>query len=74
MRFDTEVTLTGPWRSPAQMLADQEYDGHASVHDEATASSLGLAGARPSRRRRTSARSIRWRRRCGAMSGSRVAA
>jgi hypothetical protein len=43
--FDTEVTLTGPWRSPAQMLADQEYDGHASVHDESTAASLGLAGA-----------------------------
>lgn len=45
MRFDTEVTLTGPFRRPAQMLADQEYDGHASVHDEATAASMGLAGA-----------------------------
>jgi hypothetical protein len=45
VRFDTEVTLTGPWRSPAQMLAEQEYDGHASVHDDATAASLGLAGA-----------------------------
>jgi hypothetical protein len=45
MSFDTELTLTGPWRSPAQMLAEQEYDGHASVHDEAMASSLGLAGA-----------------------------
>ncbi len=45
MRFDTEITLTGPWRSPAQMLAEQEYDGHASVHDDVTAGSLGLAGA-----------------------------
>jgi hypothetical protein len=45
VRFDTEVTLTGPWRAPAQMLAAQEYDGHASVHDDATAADLGLAGA-----------------------------
>jgi hypothetical protein len=45
VRFDTEITLTGPWRRPAQMLAEQEYDGHASVHDDATAESLGLAGA-----------------------------
>src|SRR5262245_36512933 len=43
--FDTEVTLTGPWRSPAQMLADQEYDGHSSVHDESTAAPLGLVVA-----------------------------
>ena len=27
------------------MLDDQSYDGHASVHDDATAASLGLAGA-----------------------------
>jgi hypothetical protein len=39
------VTLAGPMRRPAQMLAAQEYDGHASVHDDATAASLGLAGA-----------------------------
>ena len=45
MRFDAEVTLTGPWRAPAQMLAAQEYDGHASVHDDATAASMGLTGA-----------------------------
>ncbi len=45
MTFATELTITGPYRSPAQMLADQEVDGHASVHDEATASSLGLTGA-----------------------------
>jgi hypothetical protein len=45
MRFDTELTVAGPLRSPAQMLADQEVDGHASVHDGETAASLGLAGA-----------------------------
>ncbi len=45
MRFATEITLTGPARRPAQMLAEQEYDGHASVHDEAQAAALGLAGA-----------------------------
>jgi hypothetical protein len=45
MLFDTPLTITGPLRSPAQMLAEQEYDGHASVHDEAEAAALGLAGA-----------------------------
>lgn len=45
MRFQTEISLTGPWRQPAQMLAAQEYDGHSSVHDDTTAASLGLAGA-----------------------------
>jgi hypothetical protein len=44
-RFATELTLTGPFRAPAQMLAAQEYDGHASIHDGDTADSLGLAGA-----------------------------
>src|SRR6266699_1658930 len=45
MLFTTEITVSGPLGLPAQMLADQEYDGHASVHDGATAASLGLAGA-----------------------------
>ena len=51
MTFPTEITvgadgtLTGPFRSPAQMLADQEYGGHASIHDDAEAAKLGLAGA-----------------------------
>ncbi len=35
-------TVSGPLRAPAQMLADQSYGGHASVHDDATAASLGL--------------------------------
>jgi acyl dehydratase len=50
MSFDTEIThdgdvLTGPVRTPAQMLAEQEYAGHTSVHDDETAAKLGLAGA-----------------------------
>lgn len=43
--FSTPLTLTGPARSPRQMLADQSYGGHASLHDEGTAGSLGLRGA-----------------------------
>ena len=43
--FETAITVTGPLRSPAQMLADQQVDGHASVHDADTAASLGLTGA-----------------------------
>lgn len=45
MKFETDITIAGPYRAPAQMLAEQAYDGHASVHDDATAASLGLAGA-----------------------------
>ncbi len=48
--FDTPVTsdgdaLVGPFRAPRQMLAEQQYDGHTSVHDDATADKLGLPGA-----------------------------
>jgi hypothetical protein len=43
--FGTPLEIAGPLRSPRQMLADQEYDGHASVHDGDTAAKLGLAGA-----------------------------
>ena len=45
MAFTTPLTLTGPARSPRQMLEDQSYGGHSSVHDDATADALGLAGA-----------------------------
>lgn len=51
MTFPTDITsgddgtMAGPFRAPAQMLADQEYGGHASVHDDAEAAKLGLAGA-----------------------------
>jgi hypothetical protein len=69
MAFATDITLTGPFRSPAQMLQHQEVDGHASVHDAGEASALGLAGA-PIEGRPTSARSTRSPRACGAMRGS----
>jgi hypothetical protein len=36
--------LGGPWRSPRQMLAEQSYDSHASIHDDATAQKLGFKG------------------------------
>jgi hypothetical protein len=43
--FDAPITLEGPERLPRQMLAEQTYGGHASLHDEGTAGSLGLPGA-----------------------------
>lgn len=43
--FDAPITLEGPAREPRQMLAEQTYGGHASLHDDATAGSLGLSGA-----------------------------
>lgn len=42
MSFDTPLTLSGPLRSPRQMLADQEYGGHTSIHDDAMAAQLGF--------------------------------
>ncbi len=41
----TGATLRGPVRAPAQMLAEQSYDDHLSVHDEGNAATLGLTGA-----------------------------
>ncbi|MGZ5186463.1 MAG: hypothetical protein ACXWCO_15285 [Caldimonas sp.] len=35
-------TLCGPLRKPRQMLADQVYDSHKSIHDDDTAARLGL--------------------------------
>lgn len=48
--FDTAIAeqdgvLSGPLRAPKQMLAEQEYDGHTSIHDNATAQSLGFKAA-----------------------------
>jgi hypothetical protein len=40
--FDTPITLAGPLREPRQMLAHQEYGGHASIHDDAMAEKLGF--------------------------------
>lgn len=45
MSFATEITLQGPYRSPAQLLASQQVDGHLSLHDESTAALVGLTGA-----------------------------
>lgn len=39
-----EGALAGPWRAPRQMLAEQSYDAHASIHDDATAQKLGFKG------------------------------
>lgn len=45
MRFETPLTITGPLRTPAQLLADQDHGGRKSVHDAATAATMGLPGA-----------------------------
>ncbi len=37
-----EPALCGPLRKPHQMLAEQSYDGHLSIHDDKTAEELGL--------------------------------
>jgi hypothetical protein len=42
MSFATPLTLTGPLRRPRQMLSQQEYGGHASLHDDAMAQQLGF--------------------------------
>ena len=38
----TPVTLAGPLRQPRQLLGDQTYGGHDSIHDDATAAQLGF--------------------------------
>jgi hypothetical protein len=42
MSFDTPLVISGPLRAPRQMLADQEYGGHSSIHDDAMAEKLGF--------------------------------
>jgi len=42
MSFDTPLVLRGPLRRPRQMLTEQEYGGHSSIHDDATAEKLGF--------------------------------
>jgi hypothetical protein len=47
--FDTLIdtmgdAFIGPLRAPRQMLSTQEYDAHASIHDDATAQKLGFKG------------------------------
>ena len=40
--FTQAAALCGALRKPRQMLADQKYDGHKSIHDDAMAEGLGL--------------------------------
>jgi hypothetical protein len=42
MSFDTPLAICGPLRQPRQMLANQEYGGHTSIHDDAMADKLGF--------------------------------
>lgn len=42
MSFDTPLSIAGPLRQPRQMLGDQEYGGHASIHDDSMAEKLGF--------------------------------
>ncbi len=47
MSFETPFSeqdgvLSGPLRAPANMLIEQEYDGHKSLHDDAEAERLGF--------------------------------
>ena len=44
-RHTTPITLVGPPREPRQMLADQSYAGHSSIHDDDTAAALGFSAA-----------------------------
>ena len=49
VHYETEIVddgahLVGPWRAPAQMLASQVYDDHASIQDDATARKMGFKG------------------------------
>jgi len=40
--FDTPLALVGPLRAPRQMLEDQKYGGHSSIHDDKMAEKLGF--------------------------------
>jgi hypothetical protein len=41
---ETDDVLVGPWRKPQQMLAAQQYDEHASIHDDSMAQRFGFQG------------------------------
>ncbi|MBT4491591.1 MAG: hypothetical protein HOK30_18195 [Rhodospirillaceae bacterium] len=43
--FDAPLVVSGPLRAPKQMLANQTYDGHDSLHDDAMARDLGFKAA-----------------------------
>lgn len=40
--FDQSLSICGEFRRPRQMLAEQSYDGHRSLHDDAMAQALGF--------------------------------
>lgn len=40
--FETPLSISGPLRKPRQMLEDQEYGGHTSIHDDDMAEKLGF--------------------------------
>jgi hypothetical protein len=40
--FEAPLALAGPLRKPRQMLAEQAYGGHTSLHDDAMAEKLGF--------------------------------
>ncbi|GAA2594479.1 hypothetical protein SMC26_44975 [Actinomadura fulvescens] len=43
--FVTPMELSGPPRVPRNLLGEQTYGDHASIHDETTARRLGVSGA-----------------------------
>lgn len=43
--FDQKLFICGEFRHPRQMLDDQTYDGHMSIHDDKMAEDLGFSGA-----------------------------
>lgn len=43
--FSNDAILCGELRHPRQMLDDQTYDGHQSIHDDSIAEDLGFTGA-----------------------------
>ncbi|GAB1256564.1 hypothetical protein NBRC116494_10660 [Aurantivibrio plasticivorans] len=43
--FETPITICGPFRHPRQMLQEQTYEGHVSIHDDSMANDLGFSGA-----------------------------
>ncbi len=42
---ENETALCGPWRSPRNLLTEQTYGGHASVHNDTVAREMGFAAA-----------------------------
>ncbi len=43
--FSTQRFICGDYKHPRQMLGDQTYDNHLSIHDDKMAEDLGFSGA-----------------------------